>query len=99
MAVIGPLTSFCAGLEIPILDRAPGGPLALVSPSNTTRASRVDADRTAARWTYYPTGTRNYARVIGRADVEGVALALLAQRLRLSSASTCSRPSRSTRAA
>jgi branched-chain amino acid transport system substrate-binding protein len=32
---------------------------------------------------YYPTGTRNYARVIGRADVEGVALALLAQRLRL----------------
>ena len=33
--------------------------------------------------TYYPTGTRNYARVIGRADVEGVALALLAQRLRL----------------
>ena len=31
----------------------------------------------------YPAGTRNYARVIGRADVEGVALALLAQRLRL----------------
>ena len=32
VAVIGPYSSFCAQLEIPILNRAPGGPLALVSP-------------------------------------------------------------------
>ena len=43
----------------------------------------ADRARGQGRWHDYPTGTRNYARVIGRADVEGVALALLAQRLRL----------------
>ncbi len=87
VAVIGPLSSYCAQLQIPILNRAPGGPLALVSPTNsdpgltrgrpTVPAGAVALDR------YYPTGTRNYARVIGRTDVEGVALALLAQRLQL----------------
>jgi branched-chain amino acid transport system substrate-binding protein len=87
VAVIGPYSSYCAQLQIPILNRAPGGPLALVSPSNTapglTRGPPIEPD-TEALDRYYPTGTRNYARVIGRADVQGVALALLAQRLRLS---------------
>ena len=86
VAVIGPFSSFCAQLQIPILNRAPGGPLALVSPSNTdpglTRGPPIEPG-TSELDRYYPTGTRNYARVIGRADVEGVALALLAQRLRL----------------
>jgi ABC-type branched-subunit amino acid transport system substrate-binding protein/streptogramin lyase len=86
VAVIGPYSSFCAQLQIPILNRAPGGPLALVSPSNThpglTRGPPIEPG-TSELDRYYPTGTRNYARVIGRADVEGVALALLAQRLRL----------------
>ena len=35
VAVIGPYNSPCAGVEIPILNRAPGGPLAMISPSNT----------------------------------------------------------------
>ena len=86
VAVIGPFSSYCAQLQIPILNRAPGGPLALVSPSNTdpglTRGPPIEPG-TGELDRYYPTGTRNYARVIGRADVEGVALALLAQRLRL----------------
>ncbi len=86
VAVIGPFSSYCAQLQIPILNRAPGGPLALVSPSNTdpglTRGPPIEPG-TSELDRYYPTGTRNYARVIGRADVEGVALALLAQRLRL----------------
>jgi ABC-type branched-subunit amino acid transport system substrate-binding protein/streptogramin lyase/predicted Ser/Thr protein kinase len=85
VAVIGPFSSYCAQLQIPILNRAPGGPLALLSPSNSdpslTRGSPIAPAGMDAR--YYPTGTRNYARVIGRADVQGVALALLAQRLRL----------------
>jgi branched-chain amino acid transport system substrate-binding protein len=85
VAVIGPYSSFCAQLQIPILNRAPGGPLALVSPSNThpglTRGPPIEPG-TGELDRYYPTGTRNYARVIGRADVEGGALALLAQRLR-----------------
>ena len=35
VAVIGPFYSFCAQLMIPILNRARGGPLALVSPTTT----------------------------------------------------------------
>ena len=87
VAVIGPYSSFCAALEIPILNRAPGGPLALISPSNSdpglTRGPPIVPAGLNALRIYYPTGTRNYARVIGRADVEAVALALLARRLRL----------------
>jgi hypothetical protein len=77
VAVIGPWVSFCAQHMIPALNRAPGGPLALVSPSNT------DPGLTRGSTALYPTGVRNYARVIPRADVQGAALALFAQRLRL----------------
>jgi YVTN family beta-propeller protein len=35
VAVIGPWHSICAQIEVPIANRAPGGPLALVSPSST----------------------------------------------------------------
>jgi ABC-type branched-subunit amino acid transport system substrate-binding protein/DNA-binding beta-propeller fold protein YncE/predicted Ser/Thr protein kinase len=87
VAVIGPFSSWCAQLQIPILNRALGGPLVLVSPTNSdpglTRGRPIVPAGAAALDRYYPTGTRNYARVIGRADVEGVALALLARRLRL----------------
>ncbi len=87
VAVIGPYSSYCAELQIPILNRAPGGPLVLVSPTNTdpglTRGPPIVPAGAVALDTYYPRSTRNYARVIGRADVEGVALALLARRLRL----------------
>jgi ABC-type branched-subunit amino acid transport system substrate-binding protein/streptogramin lyase len=79
VAVIGPFVSFCAQHEIPILNRAPGGPLALVSPTNTDPALTR-----GPLGALYPTGERNYFRVIGRADVEGVAHALHARRLKLS---------------
>jgi branched-chain amino acid transport system substrate-binding protein len=79
VAVIGPMVSFCAQHEIPILNRAPGGPLALVSPTNTDPELTRGPPRAL-----YPRGTRNYARVIGRADVEGVAHALHARQLELS---------------
>ena len=35
VAVIGPWSSYCAEIEIPITNRAPGGPLAMISPTNT----------------------------------------------------------------
>ena len=77
--MIGPYHSFCAMLEIPILNRAPGGAVALVSASNTApELTRGPPDF------LYPTGVRNYVRVIAGADVEGVAHALLARDLRLS---------------
>ena len=45
VAVIGPWSSFCGQVEIPIMNRAPDGPLAIVSPMSThpglTRGGRL----------------------------------------------------------
>jgi ABC-type branched-subunit amino acid transport system substrate-binding protein/DNA-binding beta-propeller fold protein YncE len=93
VAVIGPYNSGCARVEIPILNRAPEGPLALISPSNTypnlTRGGRLalpppfgSKDEPEV---YYPTGTRNFFRLPARDDLQGVALAVLAPRLGLES--------------
>jgi branched-chain amino acid transport system substrate-binding protein len=89
VAMIGPYNSSCAQIEIPILNRARRGPLAIVSPSNThaglTRATGApppDAWRNEPD-VYYPTGKRNYARVVGSDNLHGGSLATLARRLGL----------------
>jgi ABC-type branched-subunit amino acid transport system substrate-binding protein/DNA-binding beta-propeller fold protein YncE len=90
VAVIGTYNSACAQVEIPILNRAPNGPVAMISPSNTyvglTRPGlppplgyRGEPD------VYYPTGTRNYVRVLPPDDMHGAAHALLAKDLGLRS--------------
>jgi branched-chain amino acid transport system substrate-binding protein len=83
VAVIGTFTSTCATLEVPILNRAPGGPVAMISPSNTyvglTRAGPEAAPGDPGR--YAPTGQRSYARVVAPDDVQGAADALLARQL------------------
>jgi DNA-binding SARP family transcriptional activator/ABC-type branched-subunit amino acid transport system substrate-binding protein len=83
VAVIGTYTSTCATLEVPILNRARAGPLAMISPSNTytglTRAGPGAAPGDPAR--YAPTGQRSYVRVVAPDDVQGAADALLAGRL------------------
>jgi YVTN family beta-propeller protein len=85
VAVIGPYDSGCAQVEIPILNRAPGGSLALLSPSNTrpglTRFSLMNIRGEPN--TYYPTGIRNYFRLSAADDLEGTADAVLAKRLGL----------------
>jgi ABC-type branched-subunit amino acid transport system substrate-binding protein/DNA-binding beta-propeller fold protein YncE/predicted Ser/Thr protein kinase len=91
VAVIGPYNSGCAQVEIPILNRAPGGPLALISPSTTysvlTRGGRLSLPPPFGSEdepeVYYPTGTRNFLRLPAREDLQGVALAVLARRLEL----------------
>jgi branched-chain amino acid transport system substrate-binding protein len=91
VAVIGPYNSPCAQVEIPILNRAAGGPLAIVSPSNTypnlTRGGRLALPppdgRRGEPEVYYPTGQRNYVRVVAREDRQGVAHATLARQLGL----------------
>ena len=88
VGVIGTYNSACAQVEIPILNRAPGGPLAMISPANTyaglTRPGlpppwgyRGEPD------IYYPTGSRNYVRVLPPDDMHGAAHALLAKDLGL----------------
>jgi branched-chain amino acid transport system substrate-binding protein len=81
VAVIGTFNSPCAVAALPELNRARGGPLAEISPSNSfvglTRAGPgVDPALPAA---LYPTGQRNYLRVYPTDDLEGAALALLAR--------------------
>jgi branched-chain amino acid transport system substrate-binding protein len=90
VAVIGPYNSSCAQIEIPILNRAPGGPLALISPSNTYGG--LTRPGLPAPWGYrgepdvfYPTGARNYLRVVPLDDMHGPAHALLAKQLGLQS--------------
>jgi branched-chain amino acid transport system substrate-binding protein len=86
VAVIGTYSSFCAEVEIPILNRAPGGPIAMISPSNTgpslTRGGPLAIKR-GEPGIYYPTGVRNFMRVAPREDLQGAAQAVLADQLGL----------------
>jgi len=83
IGVVGPFTSTCAKLEIPTLNRARGGSVAIVSPSNTYVGLTRDASDAAKGEpsVYYPTGRRNYARVVPTDDVEVAADAIVAQKL------------------
>jgi branched-chain amino acid transport system substrate-binding protein len=83
VAVLGPSSSACTHAMLPIANRARGGPLALVSMSNTylglTRAGpgvlKGDPD------VLYPTGRRNLVRLAPDDDLQGAASALYALRL------------------
>jgi branched-chain amino acid transport system substrate-binding protein len=84
LGVLGTFNSGCAKLVIPILNRAPGGSVAMLSTANTA----VELTHTAA-WTgpgepgiYYPTGKRNYARVSASDDYQGPAAADLLKKLK-----------------
>ena len=83
IGVIGTFNSGCAEIIVPILNRAPGGPVGMVSPANTYTGLTAKGPGTAAGepGKYYPTGKRNYARVVAQDQYQGAADAILAQRL------------------
>ncbi|MBA3842559.1 MAG: branched-chain amino acid ABC transporter substrate-binding protein [Actinobacteria bacterium] len=83
VGVIGTFNSGAAEIEIPVLNRAPNGPVAMVSPANTYVGLTHGGPGTAAGepGKYYPTGKRNYARVVAADDYQGAADALLAKSL------------------
>ena len=86
--MIGPFNSGCTQYQLANFNRAPGGPVPIVSPANThsgfTRAAESPPDGYRGEPdVYYPTGTRNYLRVVGRETLQGVALAMTANRLGL----------------
>ena len=90
VAVIGTYNSDCAMIEIPILNRAPGEPVGMISPSNTYAG--LTRQGMPAPWGYrdeptvfYPTGTRNYVRLPPLDDTLGTAQAVLAKQLHLRS--------------
>ena len=75
LGVLGTFNSGCSKLIIPLANRAPGGPLAMLSVANTG----VGLTHTAP-WTspgepgvYYQTGKRNYVRVAASDDYQGPA--------------------------
>jgi branched-chain amino acid transport system substrate-binding protein len=81
IGVIGTFNSGCAAIMIPVLNQAPNGPLAMVSPANTyvclteggPGCEGTEPDK------YYPTGTRNYVRVVANDAYQGAAVAQFAK--------------------
>jgi len=75
IAVIGTFNSGCAEIEIPILNRAPDGPLGMVSPANTYVGLTHSGPGTAAGEPdkYYPNGERNYIQMVAADDFQGAA--------------------------
>jgi branched-chain amino acid transport system substrate-binding protein len=70
VGVIGTYNSGCAAIEIPILNEAG---VAMISPANTavglTHVGPGSGEGEPEK--YYPTGTRNYARVVASDDLQG----------------------------
>jgi branched-chain amino acid transport system substrate-binding protein len=81
VGVIGTFNSGCAAIIIPVLNQAPGGAIPMVSPANTfvclteggPGCESSEPDK------YYPTGTRNYFRVVAHDIYQGAAVAEFAQ--------------------
>ncbi len=81
VGVIGTFNSGCAQIIIPVLNQAPGGGVAMISPANTLvciteggpGCDSTEPDK------YYPSGTRNYARVAPHDAYQGAAMAEFAQ--------------------
>ncbi len=85
IGVIGAWSSKCSAVEIPILGRAAAGPVMLLSPTNTnpglTHVSSGSSPGEPRR--YFPTGRRNFARLVAPDDFQGSAAALLVRKLAL----------------
>ena len=78
---IGTFNSGCAELEVPVLNQAQPGPIAMVSPANTWPGLTQGTKQAGEPSKYYPTTTRNYARVVAPDNFQGPALALTAKAL------------------
>ena len=84
IGVVGTFNSGCAKIIVPILNRANPGPMAMVSPANTNPGLTKKWDPGEPQ-KYYPTGTRNYARVVANDQIQGPADAQFAKDIGLKS--------------
>jgi branched-chain amino acid transport system substrate-binding protein len=87
IGVVGTFNSGCAKIIVPVLNRATPGPLAMVSPANTSPGLTTDGPgaEPGEPDKYYPTGKRNYARVVANDQIQGPADAMYAKDLGLKS--------------
>jgi branched-chain amino acid transport system substrate-binding protein len=80
IGVIGTYNSGCAKLEIPILNKASGGGIPMVSPGNTlvclTETSQIC--KPTQPKVFYPSGTQNYVRVVPNDAAQGAGMAQFA---------------------
>jgi branched-chain amino acid transport system substrate-binding protein len=81
IGVIGTFNSGCAAIEIPVLNQAPDGGIPMVSPANTfvCLTSAAPACDSTEPDKYFPSGTRNYLRVVANDAYQGAADAEFAQ--------------------
>jgi branched-chain amino acid transport system substrate-binding protein len=79
LGVLGTFNSGCAKLIVPLANRAPGGPLGMLSVANTNVGLTHFApwNNPGEPGIYYPTGKRNYVRVAASDDYQGPAAATL----------------------
>jgi branched-chain amino acid transport system substrate-binding protein len=81
IGVIGTFNSGCAAIEIPVLNQAPNGGVPMISPANTfvclTEGGPGCEDTEPNK--YYPSGNRNYVRVVPHDAYQGAAMAEFAQ--------------------
>jgi branched-chain amino acid transport system substrate-binding protein len=79
LGIIGTFNSGCAEIIAPIVNRAPGGGIPMVSPANTytglTKKSAVPGEPNK----YFPSGKRNYARVAVPDNFQGAGDAMFMQ--------------------
>ncbi|MGW2721697.1 branched-chain amino acid ABC transporter substrate-binding protein [Streptomyces sp. NPDC001492] len=72
VAVMGTYNSGCAKIEVPVLNQDPKGPMLMVSHANTNPGLTKAWDPGEPE-KYFPSGKRNYARVIATDDYQGAA--------------------------
>ena len=78
VAVMGTYNSGCAKIEVPVLNQDPKGPMLMISHANTNPGLTKTWDPGEPD-KYYPTGTRNYGRVVATDDAQGAADAQFAK--------------------
>ena len=78
IGVLGTFNSGCAEIEVPVANRAG---LGYLSPANTYIGLTHGPALPGEPQKYYPTGKRNYARVVAADDFQGAANVLLSKQL------------------
>jgi branched-chain amino acid transport system substrate-binding protein len=78
VAVMGTYNSGCAKIQVPVLNEDPTGPMLMVSHANTNPGLTKPWDPGEPE-KFYPTGVRNYARVVTTDDFQGAADAQFAK--------------------
>ena len=85
IGVIGAYNSGCSGVQIPVTNQAPDGPLAMISTSNTWNGLTrpYEGMRRGELEARYPSGERNYVRIAAADHLQSVANATLVKELGL----------------